>query len=108
MVTHHFMGTNSKNTPFQSLFIFPKTLYAFNRTYRKGNYKRMQKQALTINEAAEYSGIGRNSLRTLVRWGKIPVIQIGNKTIIRTETLDLFLATNEGKNLKNIHEVIAV
>ncbi len=102
------MGTNSKNTPFQSLFISPETLYAFITTYRKGNYKRMQKQALTVNEAAEYSGIGRNTLRSLIGLGKIPVIQIGNKTIIRTETLDLFLATNEGKNLKNIHEVIAV
>lgn len=102
------MGTNFENTPSQSLFIFAKTLYAFITTYRKGNYKQMQKRALTINEAAEYSGIGRNTLRALIGRGKIPVIQIGNKTIIRTETLDLFLATNEGKNLKNIHEVIAV
>ncbi len=102
------MGANSENTPSQSLFIFPKTLYAFNRTYRKGKFERMQKQALTVNEAAEYSGIGRNTLRTLIGQGKIPVIQIGNKTIIRTETLDLFLSTNERRNLKNIHEVIAV
>ena len=102
------MGTNSKNTPFQSLFISPETLYAFITTYRKGKHKQMQKQALTVNEAAEYSGIGRNTLRSLIGHGKIPVIQIGNKTIIRTETLDLFLATNEGKNLKNVHEVIAV
>ena len=102
------MGTNSKNTPFQSLFIFFQTLYAFITTYRKGKHKQMQKQALTVNEAAEYSGIGRNTLRTLIGQGKIPVLQIGNKTIIRTETLDLFLATNEGKNLKNVHEVIAV
>ena len=102
------MDTNSENTPFQSLFFFFQTLYAFITTYRKGKHKQMQKQALTVNEAAEYSGIGRNTLRTLVRWGKIPVIQIGNKTIIRTETLDLFLVANERKNLKNIHEVIAV
>ena len=68
----------------------------------------MQKHALTVNEAAEYSGIGRNTLRDLIRWGKISLIQIGNKTIIRTETLDLFLIANEGKNLRNIHEVIAV
>lgn len=102
------MGTIRANTPFQSLFIFSKTLYALIRTYRKGKHERMQKQALTINEAAEYSGIGRNTLRTLIGRGKIPVIQIGNKTIIRTETLDLFLATNGAKNLKNIHEVIAV
>lgn len=68
----------------------------------------MQKQALTINEAAEYSGIGRNMLRALIAHGKIPVIQIGTKTIIRTETLDMFLVANEGKNIKNIYEVIAV
>ena len=68
----------------------------------------MQKQALTVNEAAEYSGIGRNTLHALIGHGKIPVIQIGNKTIIRTETLEQFLVSNEGKNLRNIHEVIAV
>ena len=102
------MGTIRKNTPFQSLFIFPKTMYALDRIYWKEKHELMQKQALTINESAEYSGIGRNTLHALVRWGKIPVIQIGNKTIIRTETLDLFLSTNEGKNLKNIHGVIAV
>ena len=83
-------------------------MYSLDKIYRKGKHEGMQKQALTINETAEYSGIGRNTLRALVRWGKIPVIQIGNKTIIRTEALDLFLSTNEGKNLKNIHEVIAV
>ena len=102
------MDTFLKNTPFQSLFISPETLYAFITRYRKGKHEQMQKQALTVNEAAEYSRIGRNTLRSLIGHGKLPVIQIGNKTIIRTETLELFLATNEGKNLKNIHEVIAV
>lgn len=68
----------------------------------------MQKQMLTVNEAAEYSGIGRNTLRILINWDKFPVIKIGNKTIIRTETLNRFLSANEGKNLKNKYEVIAV
>ena len=68
----------------------------------------MQKQMLTVNEAAEYSGIGRNTLRVLIGWDKVSVIRIGNKTIIRTETLDKFLSANEGKNLKNKYEVIAV
>lgn len=63
---------------------------------------------LTVNEAAEYSGIGRNTLRILINWDKFPVIKIGNKTIIRAETLDRFLSANEGKNLKNKYEVIAV
>lgn len=68
----------------------------------------MHKQALSINEAAEYSGIGRNTLRMLVRWKKLSSIRIGNKIIIRTETLDKFLIANEGNNLKNKFEIIAV
>lgn len=68
----------------------------------------MKKHALTINEAAEYSSIGRNTLRLLVKWKKISAIHIGNKIVIRAETLDKFLLANEGKNLKNRFEIIAV
>lgn len=66
------------------------------------------KRALTVNEASEYTGIGRNSLRKLIMWQKIPVIRIGNKILIRTEVLDRFLEENEGHNLKNKYEVIAI
>lgn len=69
---------------------------------------KMNKQALSINEASEYSGIGRNTLRMLVRWNKLSSLHIGNKIIIRTETLDKFLIANEGNNLKNKFEIIAV
>lgn len=68
----------------------------------------MDKKVLTVNEASEYSGIGRNTLRLLIGWEKFPVIRIGNKVVIRAETLDKFLLANEGKNLKNRYEVIAV
>ena len=57
----------------------------------------MQKQTLTVNEAAEYSGIGRNTLRTLIARSKIPAIRIGNKTIIRTKTLDLYTHVTNDK-----------
>ena len=40
------------------------------------------KKALTVNEASEYTGIGRNNLRKLITWQKIPVIRIGNKILI--------------------------
>ena len=60
------------------------------------------KKALTVNEASEYTGIGRNNLRKLITW------QIGNKILIRSEVLDQFLKKNEGHNLKNKYEVIAV
>ena len=52
---------------------------------------RQKKTAMTVNEASEYTGIGRNSLRKLIAWKKIPVIRIGNKILIRSEVLDRFL-----------------
>ena len=57
------------------------------------------KTALTVNEASEYTGIGRNNLRKLIAWQKIPVIRIGNKILIRSEDLDQFLNKNEGNIL---------
>ena len=34
-----------------------------------------RKIALSIEEAADYTGIGRNTLRKLVEWKKLPVLQ---------------------------------
>lgn len=69
---------------------------------------KQKKTAMTVNEASEYTGIGRNNLRKLIVWQKIPVIRIGNKILIRSEVLDRFLRENEGHNIKNKYEVIAV
>ena len=33
------------------------------------------KIGLTIEEAADYTGIGRNTMRKLVEWEKIPVLR---------------------------------
>ena len=63
---------------------------------------------MTVNEASEYTGIGRNSLRKLIAWKKIPVIRIGNKILIRSEVLDRFLQENEGHNITNTYDVIAM
>lgn len=41
------------------------------------------KIGMTIEEAAECTGIGRNTMRKLVDWGKLPVLKVGRKTIIR-------------------------
>lgn len=43
------------------------------------------KMGMTIEEAAETSGIGRNTMRKLVDWGKLPVLKVGRKTIIRRD-----------------------
>ena len=58
------------------------------------------KLGVTIDEAAEISGIGRNTMRKLVEWGKLPVLKIGRKTIIRTDTLEQFMSANQGRNLR--------
>ena len=38
-----------------------------------------RKIALSIEEAADYTGIGRNTLRQLVEWKKLPVLKVGCK-----------------------------
>lgn len=63
------------------------------------------KMGLTIEEAAEMTGIGRNTMRKLVDWGKLPVLKVGRKTIIRRDTLVNFLTVNQGRNLLNQADV---
>ena len=55
------------------------------------------KMGLTIEEAAECTGIGRNTMRKLVDWGKLPVLKVGRKTIIRRDTLERFMTINPGR-----------
>ena len=45
------------------------------------------KFALSIEEAADYTGIGRNTLRNLVEWEKLPILRVGRKILIRRERL---------------------
>lgn len=63
------------------------------------------KKGMTIEEAAEVSGIGRNTMRKLVDWGKLPVLKVGRKTIIRSDTLERFMTVNQGRNLRNQSDV---
>ena len=63
------------------------------------------KMGLTIEEAAECTGIGRNTMRKLVEWGKLPVLKVGRKTSIRRDTLDRFLTVNQGRNLLKPYDV---
>ena len=46
-----------------------------------------RKIALSIEEAADYTGIGRNTLRQLVEWKKLPVLKVGRKVLIKTDIL---------------------
>ncbi len=66
------------------------------------------KFALSIEEAADYTGVGRNTLRNLVEWEKLPILRVGRKILIRKEMLDQFLILNEGKDLRDRYAVKAV
>jgi excisionase family DNA binding protein len=70
-----------------------------------GEKMRDVKMGLTIEEAAEMSGIERNTMRKLVDWGKLPVLKVGRKTIIRRGTLESFMTVNQGRNLLNQADV---
>ena len=54
-----------------------------------------RKIALSIEEAADYTGIGRNTLRKLVEWKKLPVLKVGRKVLIKTDILEKFMEANE-------------
>ena len=66
------------------------------------------KIALSIEEAADYTGIGRNTLRNLVEWEKLPVLKVGRKVLIKSDILEKFMEVNERKNLRDKSSVKAV
>ena len=66
------------------------------------------KIAMTIEEASEYTGIGRNTMRNLAEWGKLPVLKVGRKVLIKSDILEKFMEVNEGKNLRDKSDVKAV
>ena len=66
------------------------------------------KIAMTIEEASEYTGIARNTMRNLVEWGKLPVLKVGRKVLIKSDILEKFMEVNEGKNLRDKGDVKAV
>ena len=66
------------------------------------------KIAMTIEEASEYTGIGRNTMRNLVEWGKLPVLKVGRKVLIKSDIFEKFMEVNEGKNLRDKSDVKAV
>lgn len=52
-----------------------------------------EKSNLTIDEAAEYSGIGRNKLRQLSDDDKCPfVLWVGSKRLIKRRELDAYIS----------------
>lgn len=63
--------------------------------------------AMSIEDASDYTGIGRNTMRKLIEWKKLPVLRVGRKILIRTDVLERFIELNEGRNLRNETDVRA-
>lgn len=61
--------------------------------------------ALKIEEAAEYTGIGRNTMRMLIKEKKLPVLLVGRKHLVRIDALTEFLKLNEGVDLRDTDKV---
>lgn len=66
---------------------------------------RESKIAYSIEEAADCTGIGRNTIRKLIEWEKLPVLKVGRKLLIRADTMERFMRVNEGNDLRNRDEV---
>ena len=67
-----------------------------------------EKMALKVEEAAEYTGIGRNTMRNLIQAKKLPILRVGTKHLIRIDALNEFMKLNEGVDLRDIDSVKAV
>lgn len=68
----------------------------------------LNKIALSVEEIADSTGIGRNTLRDLIKAKKLPVLQVGRKHLVRIDTLNEFLKLNEGIDLRDIDVVKTV
>ena len=64
--------------------------------------------ALKVEEAAEYTGIGRNTIRNLIKAKKLPILRVGTKHLVRIDALTEFMKINEGIDLRDIGSVKAV
>ena len=64
--------------------------------------------ALKVEEAAEITGIGRNTMRDLVKARKLPILYVGRKHLIRIDALNDFMKLSEGVDLRDIDSVKAV
>lgn len=62
----------------------------------------MVKFSMTVNEAAEYTSVGRNTLRSLIKANKLPSIMVGSKELLIVEDLEKFLRKNRGQDLLDI------
>lgn len=63
------------------------------------------KLAMTVEEAAEYTRIGRNTMRQLIEWKAMPVLKVGRKILLPTYVLIKFISLNQNVNLRDKSEI---
>ncbi len=66
------------------------------------------KTAILTAQQKLHNAIGRNTLRKLVEWKKLPVLKVGRKVLIKTDILEKFMEANEGRDLRDKGNVKAV
>lgn len=66
------------------------------------------KCCFTINEAAEYSNVGKHALRKLINEKKIPCLWVGTRQMILVNDLENFLFINRGKDLLDMANLESV
>ena len=67
---------------------------------REGNYIKEQKRLLDYQEAANYLGIRKSLLRTLVCQRRIECVKIGRRVYFTRSILDSFIKKNTRKTIK--------
>ena len=65
----------------------------------------LNKIALSVEEVADATEIGKNTWYDLIKAKKLPILIVGRKHIIRVDTLNKFLELNEGIDLRDIDKV---
>jgi excisionase family DNA binding protein len=54
--------------------------------------------AVTINDAARMSAIGRSKLYEFIKDGRLPIVKVGAKTLVRVDALNALLKSLEAPN----------
>ena len=54
--------------------------------------------AVTITDAARMSAIGRSKLYEFIKDGRLPIVKVGAKTLVRVDTLNALLKSLEAPN----------
>ena len=67
-----------------------------------------EKITLRVEEVADYTGIGRNTVRNLIKAKKLPILRVGRKHLGRIDALNEFLKLNEGIDLRETDSVKSV